>query len=209
MSTDMSYYDILGLDKRAGVEEVRRAYRHLAIRCHPDKAGMTEANIALFVRMAQACDVLSNPHQRVHYDAGESVASSVICLKQALDLFSEAFPLDENLGLGDGSKGGGDLRVDLTLTPEDAAVGGQRVLRVGWPKPCTACGGSGIKAGPTPAPCTVCNGLGNTQVRSDVEVVVPPGIAHGGRVVLPGQGMTGSECDAPGDLIVVVWVANK
>jgi molecular chaperone DnaJ len=170
------YYEVLGVSRSATEQELKSAYRRLAVRYHPDKnPGDTEAE-ERFKEAAEAYSVLSNPEQRQRYDrlghAGVSGAAGGANWGEAgfgglEDLLSEIFGFGDVFGAG-GRGGrtanrGADLRYDLEITLEQAAEGMTAKLKIPRLETCATCTGQGTADGSPPDTCPTCRGTG--QVR--------------------------------------------
>lgn len=175
MSSKRDYYEILGAHREATDQELKQAYRRLAIKCHPDKnPGDREAE-ERFKELNEAYTVLSQPELRARYDrfghAGVGAGTA------AGAGFGQGFPGFEDLfdmfGIGDmfggrstrraGPRRGSDLRYDIDLTLEEAADGLKTKIRVPRLETCEVCRGSGASEGSQPVRCSTCAGSG--QVR--------------------------------------------
>jgi molecular chaperone DnaJ len=168
------YYDVLGVAKTADAKEIKKAYRKLALKHHPDRNPDDKAAETAFKEAAEAYEVLSNPEKKDLYDrfghaglnrAGHQGFSGVDDIFSAFgDMFSDLF------GFGGGGMGGGrrrsgpsrgsDIRYDLALTLEEAAAGAAKDISLNRAEPCGTCEGSGGKAGTEPAGCRTCGGRG-------------------------------------------------
>ncbi|HEY9232460.1 MAG TPA: molecular chaperone DnaJ, partial [Blastocatellia bacterium] len=167
-------YEILGVTRQANEQELKQAYRRLAVQYHPDKNPGDEAAEEKFKEINEAYQVLSQPEVRARYDryghAGVGAAAS------AGAGFGQGFPgfedIFEMFGFGDmfggrgqrrGPQRGADLRYDIEITLEEAAQGVKTKIRVPRLEHCEVCHGSGAAAGSQPTRCTTCGGSG--QVR--------------------------------------------
>jgi molecular chaperone DnaJ len=163
------YYAILGVTREADREEVKRAYRKLAIQHHPDRnPGNPEAE-ERFKEVAEAYDVLSDQDKRQVYDRyGEAglkgrgyEASAEDVFAHFMDLFGGSF--DELFGGGRGRRSGAkgrDQQVQVSLTLREAAQGVDREIRIQKDDACPTCGGTGAAAGAGPERCPACGGKG-------------------------------------------------
>ena len=175
MSSKRDYYEILGVNREATDQELKQAYRRLALKYHPDKnPGDTEAE-ERFKELNDAYQVLSQPEMRARYDrfghAGVGAGAT------AGAGFSQGFPgfedLFEMFGMGDifGARGGrrggpqrgSDRRYDIELTLEEAASSFKTKIRVPRLETCEKCRGNGAAEGSQPVRCSTCGGSG--QVR--------------------------------------------
>jgi molecular chaperone DnaJ len=181
MATDQhkgDYYEILGVDRSAAQEQIKQAYRQLALKWHPDRNPAPEATDR-FMKVAEAYAVLSDPHKRAQYDAmghpGVSERWSTEDIFRDFefgDFFGGRFA-DLGSILGDFFGGrlrqspikpqGADLHYDLRLTLEEAANGGDRVISIARSERCKTCGGNGAMPGTQPVTCPECQGSGQKQ----------------------------------------------
>lgn len=170
--TKRDYYEILGVHRTASPEEIKKAYRQLALRYHPDRnPGDPEAE-ARFKEAAEAYEVLSDPAKRRTYDEygheGLSRSGSYHEFTSFDDIFSAfsdifsdmfGFPSQRRGGRRRPLKGS-DLRYDATITLEEAAKGTEIELEIPKNFPCEACGGTGAEHGKPPERCSTCGGRG-------------------------------------------------
>ncbi|MCA1613175.1 MAG: molecular chaperone DnaJ [Acidobacteria bacterium] len=173
------YYEVLEVGRGAAEQELKSAYKRLAIRYHPDKNPGDAAAEEKFKEVAEAYAVLSNPEQRARYDrfghagvsagAGAGFGGGAQGFGNIEDIF-DLFGIGDMFG-GRASGGGrrtaaqrgSDLRYDLEITLEEAAGGMTAQLRIPRLEACDDCKGTGAKAGTQAENCTACGGLG--QVR--------------------------------------------
>lgn len=180
--SNKDYYEILGVGRDASSDEIKKAYRQLAVRYHPDKNPGNKEAEEKFKEISTAYAVLSDSDKRKKYDqfghsAFEQSAGAQYADVDPFDIFSSIFggARGGGGGFGDifgdmfGARGGrrvvrgNDLRTSVTLSFEDAARGAEIDLKIGRREPCGSCAGSGAKAGSSPASCDTCGGRG--QVR--------------------------------------------
>lgn len=169
------YYELLGVSRSADKEEIKRAYRRLARKYHPDvnkDPGAEER----FKEINRAYEVLSDADMKARYDRfGEAGVSSGAAGYQDFDMggFADIFESFFS-GFGGGAGGqqtrrrtgpvrGDDLRLDLKLDFREAVFGGEKEIRISHLETCTTCSGIGAKPGTQPRVCSTCNGAG--QVR--------------------------------------------
>jgi len=226
MVASPDYYQVLGVGRSASVEEVKKAYRDLARKHHPDvNLDKTKAS-ERFKEISKAYEVLSDPKKRRAYDCGAGVPG---------DFFKSAF--------WNVSGKGKDIRGVIELTLEDVALGCKRNIILDKVSRCRSCSGSGGKDGKTSTcrtcsgigmviseasrgffrfssqmtcpncngrghvpttPCDSCHGTGQVEGKESIEVVIPVGADVGDQVRLPGMGEMG--VDEPGDLVVMIKV---
>jgi molecular chaperone DnaJ len=170
------YYEILGVSRSADKEEIKRAYRRLARKYHPDvnkEAGAEER----FKEINRAYEILSEPETRARYDrfgeaavgAGAGGFQDFSDMGGFADIFESFFSGFAGGGVGQtprrrsGPVRGDDLRLDLELDFQEAVFGGEKEIRISHLETCNTCSGSGAKPGTRPRTCTTCNGAG--QVR--------------------------------------------
>jgi molecular chaperone DnaJ len=179
MSTK-DYYDILGIEVDAAQREVKRAYRKMAMKYHPDRnPGDADAE-QKFKRAAEAYEVLGNSDKRQIYDQfgvegldGLRGGSGGPDFSDVNDIFSEFNEIfGEMFGFGKNRKRenkkssqrrGADLRHDLELDFDEAVFGTEKTIEIPRHAECATCGGSGARAGTAPTPCETCNGEGQVQ----------------------------------------------
>lgn len=175
------YYEILGVPRTASLDEIKKAYRQLAMRYHPDKNPGNKEAEEKFKEISTAYAVLSDADKRAKYDqfghaAFEQQGGGQYAQVDPMDLFRSIFgggraggSIFDGIFGGMGGFGGeqvlrgDDLRTSVTLTFEEAARGAEVDLKINRLEPCGVCGGSGAKAGSSPVTCSTCHGRG--QVR--------------------------------------------
>ena len=185
---DKDYYHVLGVPKNASAAEIKKAYRKLAQRYHPDaNAGNKEAE-ERFKEISAAHDVLGDPEKRAQYDRVREMATSGFAgfggpgagRPGGGRVRVEGFPFGQGGDAGDledllgmftgrargrggrsrGAARGADLETDVRVSFEDAMKGTTVPLRIQRPAPCPVCGGSGAKPGTSPDVCPQCQGTG-------------------------------------------------
>jgi len=175
------YYEILGVNRNASIDEIKKAYRQLAIKYHPDKNPDNKDAEEKFKEAAEAYEVLSNDDKRRRYNqfghqglrgqdfSGFSNVDDIF--SHFGDIFSGAFGgsiFEEVFGGGRGrgvqsGTPGADLKIQLSLTLEEIATGVEKTIKLKKYIPCTTCDGNGAKPGTLLTPCSVCGGSGELR----------------------------------------------
>ncbi len=172
------YYEVLGVTKSASADEIKKAYRKLAIKYHPDRNPGDKEAEEKFKEAAEAYDVLSNPDKKAKYDqfghaAFEGGAGGGYYSSGGMnmdDIFSQFGDIFGSFGFGGGSRStrqrrGANLGISLTLTLEEIATGVEKKLKIKRDVACQHCNGTGAKNGTAMETCTRCKGTGKiTQV---------------------------------------------
>lgn len=163
------YYDVLGVGRNAGADEIKKAYRKLAIKYHPDKNQGDKSAEDKFKEAAEAYEVLSDDNKRQRYDqfghagVGSSAAGGSAGGFSMDDIFSQ---FGDIFGGGFGSRGGrrvnrgSNLRVKVKLTLEEIATGVEKKLKVVKAVGCDKCNGTGAANGSSSNTCSTCRGSG-------------------------------------------------
>ncbi|HVR42081.1 MAG TPA: molecular chaperone DnaJ [Thermoanaerobaculia bacterium] len=167
------YYEVLGVSRDASVDQIKKAYRRLAVQFHPDKNPGDATAEEKFKEAAEAYAVLSDADKRSKYDRfghgglGAGVGFDPSQFTDFADILGDLFGFGDLFGggrrRGTRAMRGADLRYDLGLAFEDAVFGKDVRIEVPRAATCAPCGGSGAKPGTSPTPCTLCGGRG--QVR--------------------------------------------
>jgi len=171
MPPKKDYYQLLGINRTAGEDEVRKAFRRLARQYHPD-VNRDDGAEARFKEINEAYEVLSDPEKRRMYDQFGHVGP------QGFDAnmggmggfgrfgFEDIFETFFGMGATTTRRGpqrGADLRYDLHLTFEEAVFGAEKELEIPRLDTCDTCAGSGAEPGTTPSICPQCNGSGEVR----------------------------------------------
>jgi len=254
------YYEVLGVSRSATDQELKTAYRRLAHQYHPDKNQSDPAAEEKFKEAAEAYTVLSNVEQRQRYDRfGHAGVSSSAAggawgapgFGGIEDILGVLFGFGDVFGAGgragsrrSAAQRGSDLRYDLEITLEQAALGMTAQLRIPKLESCDKCNGSGATPGTKPetcrtcqgagqvrfqqgffsvsrtcsscrgtgqvigSPCDGCRGAGRVEREKSIEVKIPAGVETGSRLRLQAEGESGAYGGPPGDLYVVIHVAE-
>lgn len=174
------YYEILGVSKNASESEIKKAYRQMALKYHPDKNPDDKGAEEKFKEAAEAYEVLSNPEKRKRYDqfghaglgggagANGFHMSMDDIFSQFGDIFGDAFggAFSGFGGFGGGRQRrsvnrGSNLRVKVKLTLEEIAHGADKKIKVNKYIACASCQGTGSKGGSSYSTCSTCRGTGH------------------------------------------------
>ena len=164
------YYALLGIDRQAAHADLRRAWRKLALRWHPDRAG--EGATASFQKIQNAYAVLSDPLSRAAYDRRRQRATVTRGPAPGIKLSRLCGNINGLFACGIAVKTGGDI-IELSLTEDEAATGGMIELAMRVPVRCQACVGKGS------APCERCGGKRVVDDLFAAWLAVPPGVQDG------------------------------
>ena len=171
------YYEILGIARNASPEEIKKAYRKVAIKYHPDKNPDDKAAEEKFKEAAEAYEVLSNAEKKQQYDrfghagvngpggGGSAGMNMEDIFAQFSDIFGGGSPFDNFFGQGRGQRvrKGTDLRIKLKLSLKEVAEGIEKKIKIKRYIACDSCGGNGAKDGTAITTCSNCNGTGQTR----------------------------------------------
>ncbi|HET9849466.1 MAG TPA: molecular chaperone DnaJ [Candidatus Dormibacteraeota bacterium] len=171
MAIKRDYYEVLGVSKTASAEELKRAYRKLALQFHPDRNPNDPQAEARFKEINEAYEVLSDQSKRQRYDTFGHAGTQGMPgfdfggagFGGINDIFEAFFGSAAAGRTRTGPRRGTDLRLDLRLTFEEAVFGVERELTIPRADACEACHGTGAAAGTSPQTCPQCRGSG--QVR--------------------------------------------
>ena len=193
MSQKRDYYDILNLPRGAQTEDMKRAYRKLAVQYHPDKNPGDKAAEEKFKEISEAYEILSDPQKRQMYDqfghagpqgspggpGGFDFGANGASMG---DMFGDIF--GDIFGAQGGARGrggrrqtgrpGADLRTTVDITFEEAAFGAEKVLTVPKNIRCEPCSGSGAKPGTKAVDCAQCNGRGEVTFQQGFFAISRP-----------------------------------
>ncbi len=177
--TRRDYYEVLGVERNASIEEIKKAYRRLAVQYHPDRNPDNPDAEEQFKEASEAYAVLSDQSKRAQYDRfGHSAVGDQPFTGFDPNAFGDfADILGDLFGFGDifgggrrrrsrtGPMRGHDLRYNLSVTLEEAAFGVERSIRIPREEVCEECGGEGAAPGTSRTACSACNGQGQVVFR--------------------------------------------
>jgi molecular chaperone DnaJ len=177
------YYEVLGVNRDADAEDIRKSYRKLAVKYHPDKNPGDHTAEEKFKELGEAYEVLSEPQKRAAYDQYGHAAfdarqrasrgGGAGGFHDPFDIFREVFgagggSIFESFFGGGGERSGpqrgDDLRYDLPITLEEAAAGCEKEISVSKLDRCETCGGSGGEKGSGVKTCQTCGGRGQVMM---------------------------------------------
>lgn len=186
--TKRDYYEVLGVERGAAPEEIKKAYRKLALQYHPDRNPGDKQAEERFKEVAEAYDVLSDQEKRANYDrfgharpgapgggGGGFEGYPGFDLADALRNFmrdfggfgggfGDIFEGEATAGRGGRERRGNTIEIRLPLTLEEIATGVEKRVKVRHMRACATCGGSGAKAGTSRKTCAVCGGRGQVRM---------------------------------------------
>ncbi|ACR01642.1 MULTISPECIES: molecular chaperone DnaJ [Thauera] len=191
------YYEVLGVNRDAGDDEIKKAYRKLAMKFHPDRNPDNKEAEEKFKEAKEAYEMLSDPQKKAAYDryghAGVDPSMGAGPGAQGFDGFADAFGDIFGDLFGGGGRGGrsnvyrgADLRYNLEITLEEAARGAEKTIRIPTVEECGTCHGSGAKPGTHPKPCPTCQGHGQVRVQQgffSIQQTCPK--CHGSGKIIP------------------------
>jgi len=178
MAAKEDFYTLLGVERNASDEEIKKNYRRMAMKFHPDRnKDNPEAAEVKFKQIKEAYEILSDPKKRAAYDQfghagvdpsmGGRGAGGFSGAEGFSDIFGDVF--GDIFGGGRSARGGAqrgsDLRYNLELTLEEAVTGTEQKIRIPVLVSCGECNGSGAKKGSSPVICSTCHGHGQVRMQ--------------------------------------------
>ena len=170
------FYEILGVSKTADEREIKKAYKRLAMKHHPDRNQGDKASESKFKEIKEAYEILTDAQKRAAYDQYGHAAFEQGGMgggggygggggADFSDIFGDVFGDIFGGGRRQRASRGSDLRYNMDLTLEEAVRGVTKEIRIPTLDECDVCHGSGAKAGSSPATCPTCHGAGQVQMR--------------------------------------------
>lgn len=202
------YYEVLGVSKGASQEEIKKSYRKIAIKFHPDKNPGDPAAEENFKEAAEAYEVLSSPDKKSRYDrfghqGVNGAQGSHMNMEDIFSQFGDIFggggssPFESFFGGGRGGqrmRQGSNLRIKLKLTLDEIANGVEKKIKVKRYVACQACDGNGSKNGTSLQSCSTCQGSG--QVRKVVNTMLGQMVSASTCPTCSGEGkMVSQKCE--------------
>jgi molecular chaperone DnaJ len=176
MMSKRDYYEVLGVDKKASAEEIKKAYRKKALEYHPDKNPGDKAAEEKFKEAGEAYEILSDEKKRSAYDqyghdgvnpnaggfgGGGFGGTGFGGFEDIFDIFGSFGGF--NTGGRRGPKRGRDIRVNLRINFEEAAFGCEKTVKITRNEKCSECGGTGAAKGSSRKTCSMCGGTGQVK----------------------------------------------
>ncbi|MGI8400860.1 MAG: molecular chaperone DnaJ [Gemmatimonadaceae bacterium] len=173
------FYQTLGVQRGAGDEEIKKAYRKLAMACHPDRNNGSKESEEKFKAITEAYDVLRDSNKRAVYDRygeaglrGGAGGFHHVDLSEALNIFMRDLGglggFSDLFGGGGGGRGSGprtgaDIKLEMPMTLAEVATGVEKTVTVKLLEPCDRCDGRGAEPGSSPITCSTCAGSGEVR----------------------------------------------
>ena len=193
MPSKRDYYEVLGVSREARPDELKKAYRRLAMKYHPDQNPDDADAAEKFKELTEAYQVLSDPQKRTTYDrfghdapgmSGFPGGSATVDMGNMTDFFESIF----GSVFGGGprqqrrrGKPGRDLQYDLSLTLDQVVSGADVRITIPRPVRCSECGGSGAAKGTSPQTCPHCQGRGQVRLQQGIFSMTTTCVACGGQ----------------------------
>ncbi len=192
------YYETLGVERDAGEREIKKAYKRLAMKYHPDRTQGDKAKEETFKEIKEAYEILTNDQKRAAYDqyghaafeqggmgGGGGFGGGADFGDAFGDIFGDIFGGGRRGGGQSRQRRGSDLRYNLEMSLEEAVRGKSVEIKVPTYVSCDPCGGSGAKKGTSAKTCSTCHGHGQVQMRQGLFAVQQtcPTCAGKGKVI--------------------------
>ncbi|MCX5760352.1 MAG: DnaJ domain-containing protein, partial [Gemmatimonadetes bacterium] len=170
------FYQVLDLERTASDDDIKQAYRKLAMKYHPDRNGGSKEAEEQFKAVIEAYDVLKDPQKRATYDrygeaglngGGGGCGYHHVDLSEALNIFMKDFGFGDLFGGAQrpqtGPHAGADVKIEVALSLAEVATGIERTVKLKLLDPCAKCGGGGAEAGTKATRCVTCSGQGEVR----------------------------------------------
>ena len=204
------YYEVLGVNKSAKKEEIKKAYRKQALKYHPDKNKGDKKAEEKFKEASEAYHVLSDDKRKSSYDqfghaafqsGGQGGFSNSDFSSSFSDIFEDVFGDFGDFGFGSSGRSrarsnnrGSDLRYDVSIDLDDAFNGSEKKINYTTYKKCKTCSGSGSKPGSKPSSCSYCGGQGRVRTSQGfftIQQTCPQCSGEGEQITNPCNGCSG------------------
>lgn len=195
MPQSKDYYSILGVKKTVSEEEIKRAYRELVKKYHPDTHPGDKTAEENMKRLNEAYECLSDREKRTVYDRYGSMGLELEAAAERERQKRKAAPAK-----------GSDIEISVEVDFYEACRGVKRAVRYSREEKCSLCGGAGYSG--SGGVCARCIGSGRVKTDKNVNIAVPAGIADGQIMQIKGQGSCGRNGGEAGDLLVTVKVGT-
>lgn len=233
-----NYYEILGVKTNVTNAELKAAYRKLARKYHPDINKETDA-IEIFKQITTAYETLSNPQEREKYNILQGIflqeekktstnqqtpppppkqkqtsqtnqpqknTKQYFSINKMFKLWAAKFKKNKRAKDNKKPQKGQNITTEVIITPEEVITGSKRIINVLTTQTCNKCLGHRFING---GKCSSCNGTGEVSLRKKITVTIPKGIKDGAKLRLKGEGGTGKNNGANGDLFITIKIATK
>jgi DnaJ-class molecular chaperone len=214
------YYKVLGVAKNASADDIKKAFRKLARKYHPDVNPGDKRSEEKFKEVNEAYEVLSDAEKRRKYDTlgpnwQDQFGFSSPAGRRSSNFRSSPFNYDSSSGSGfsdffetlfgrpanPSRRTGEDIEQRVEVTLQEAYTGGMRTFNIQSTETCPICRGTRVVAGKS---CLNCSGLGMLAHSKRIQVKIPPGVDNGSKIRVAGEGQPGSSGGPRGDLYLVI-----
>ena len=217
------YYEVLGVSRGASEDEIKKAYKKMARKYHPDLNPGDKTAEEKFKEVNEAYEVLSDADKKARYD---QYGHAGVDPNFGAGGFGGGFDGGFDFGdLGDifgsffgGGFGGGrrtnpnapqrgeSIRMSIAISFEEAAFGCEKAVTVERYETCDTCHGNGCAPGTSPEVCPDCHGTGTVRKKKTIQASIPAGIDNGQTISIRGQGNAGKNGGPAGDLLITITV---
>jgi DnaJ-class molecular chaperone len=212
------YYKVLGVSKGASADDIKKSFRKLARKYHPDVNPGDKKSEEKFKEINEAYEVLSDPDKRRKYDTlgpnwRDQFGFSSAAGRRSSSYRGSPMDYDSATGFSDffealfgrpaSRRTGEDIEQRVEVNLQEAYVGGMRTFNIQSTEACPVCRGTRVVAGKS---CANCGGLGMLARSKRIQVKIPAGVDNGSRIRVAGEGQPGSGGGPRGDLFLVISV---
>lgn len=235
-NTTKNYYEILEVSTGSTIIEIKSAYRKLARKYHPDINKSPEA-IDIFKEITKAYEVLSDEKERRNYDILNGIFKEEVKEEKeqpnvntnnstaskpkkpqkqsknnkpdffkAFKIWSAKLKKNKRTKELHKPKKGENITTEVVITPDEVITGSKRIINIRTTKQCPKCGGHRFANGDK---CPQCNGMGMVTEAKKITVSIPKGVRHGSKLRLKGEGASGINGGANGDVFLIIRIETK